>query len=58
MASDQRFVKNGLKNSIFCQKAHNFVYSGPYDFIQIPLACSTNIFKEMYGETLDFQCQH
>ena len=42
----------------FCQKAQKFVYFGPYDFVQISLVCGTNSFKGMYGETLDFQCQH
>ena len=28
---------------------------GQYDFVQISLACGTNTFTEMYGETLDFQ---
>ena len=42
----------------FCQEAQNVVKFGPYDFIQISLACGPNTFQEMYGETLDFQCQH
>ena len=42
------FVK---KNSTICQ----FV---PYDFVQISPACGPNTYQIMYGETLDFQCQH
>ena len=32
-----------------------FQYFGPFDFVQISLACGTNIFKGMYGKTLDFR---
>ena len=32
-----------------------FQYFGPFDFVQTLLACGTNIFKGMYGETLDFR---
>ena len=42
-----------LKNLVFGQKVQNFVYFGPYDFVQISPACGTNIFKGMYGDTLD-----
>ena len=42
----------------FWSKAQNFVYFGPYDFVQIPPACDPNTYQIMYGETLDFQCQH
>ena len=31
---------------------------GPYDFVQNPLACGPNTYQIMYGETLNFQCQH
>ena len=44
--------------TIFCQKAQNFVYFEPYDFVQISPACGLNTYQIMYGETLDFQCQH
>ena len=44
--------------TIFCQKAQNFVYFGPYDFVQISPACSPNAYQIMYGETLEFQCHH
>ena len=47
-----------LKTPVFYQKAQNFVQFGPYDFVQMSLARSTNIFKGMFGETLDLQCQH
>ena len=39
------------------QKAKNFVYFGPYDFVQILPACGPNTYQIMYGETLDFQYQ-
>ena len=35
-----------LSNSWKCCVVWNI-----YDFVQISLACGTNIFKEMYGET-------
>ena len=41
--------------TIFCQKAQNFIWFGPYDFVQISSARGPNT---MYGETLDFHCQH
>ena len=37
-----------LKKPFFCQKAQSFVYFGPYDFVQISLACGTNIFYGVY----------
>ena len=43
---------------IFDQKVQNFVWFGPYDFVQIPPARDPNTYQIMYGETLDFQCQH
>ena len=52
------FVKNDFKNPRFCQKAPNFVYFGPYNFVQILPACRPNTYQIMYGETLDFQWQH
>ena len=42
----------------FGQKAPNFVWFEPYDFFQISSACGPNTYQIMYGETLDFQCQH
>ena len=42
----------------FCQKAQNFVYFGPYAFVQISPACGPNTYQTIYGETSDFQCQH
>ena len=44
--------------TIFCQKAKKNVWFGPYDFVQISQACGSNTYQIMYGETLDFQCQH
>ena len=44
--------------TIFCQKVQNFVYFGSYDFVQISPACGPNTYQTMYGETVDFQCQH
>ena len=42
---------NGLKKiPAFCQKAQNFA--------QISPACGPNTYETMYGETLNFQCQH
>ena len=39
--------------TIFCQNAQNFVYFGPYDFVQISTACGPNTYQIMYGETLN-----
>ena len=50
------FCQNG--EQFFGQKAQNFVYFGPYDFVQISPACGPNTYQIMYGDTLDFQCQH
>ena len=47
-----------LKNSIFCQKAQNFIHFGRYDLVQISPACGPSTYQIMYGDTLDFQCQH
>ena len=44
--------------TIFCQKAQNFQKFGPYDFVRISSACGPITYHIMYGETLDFQCQH
>ena len=30
----------------------------PYNFVQISLECGPNTYQILYGETLDFQCQH
>ena len=44
--------------TILCQKAQNFVWFRPYDFVQILPACDPNTYQIMYGETLDlFQHQ-
>ena len=52
----QRFFKNGKKKTISCQKAQSFVWFGPYDFVQIALACSINIFlKECRPLWRDFR---
>ena len=51
-------VKNGFRKPGFWSKSSNFRVVWTIDFVQISLACSTNIFKGMYGKTLDFQCQH
>ena len=40
--------------TIFCQKAQNFEWFGPYDFLQISPACGPNTVYNvqiMYGET-------
>ena len=42
----------------FWSKNSNFEKFGPYDFVQIYPACGPNTYQIMYGETLDFQCQH
>ena len=44
--------------TIFCQKAQNFVWFRQYDFVQISSAYGPNNYQIMYGEILDFQCQH
>ena len=38
--------------SMLCQKAQNFVWFRPYDFVQIPPACGPNTYQITYGETL------
>ena len=40
------------------KKFKNFVWFGPYDFVQITPACGPNTKQIMHGETLNFQCQH
>ena len=40
--------------TIFCQKAQNVVYFGPYNFVQMSPARGQNFYQIMYGETLDF----
>ena len=47
-----------FKNLIFCQKAQNFVHFRQYGLVQISPACGPGTYQIMYGETLDFQCQH
>ena len=37
--------------TIFGQKTQNFVWFGPYDFVQTSLACGSNTYQIMYGET-------
>ena len=44
--------------TIFFQKAQNFAWFGPYDFVQITPARGSNTYQIMKGVTLDFQCQH
>ena len=36
----------------FCQKVQSFVLFGPYEFVQISLACGPNTYQIIYGETL------
>ena len=43
--------------TMFCQKAQNFVYFVPCDFVQIAPACGLNAYQIMYGEILDFRFQ-
>ena len=43
--------------TIFCQKDQNFIYFGPYDFVQISPA-GPKTYQIMYEETLDFQCHY
>ena len=31
--------------TIFCQKAQNFVWFGPYDFVPISPACGSNTYQ-------------
>ena len=40
--------------TIFCHKAQNFAYFGPYDFVQISPARGPNTYQTIYGETLRF----
>ena len=51
-------TKTVLKNSLFSQKAQNFVHFGPYDLVQISPACDPNTYQIMFEETLDFQREH
>ena len=37
------------------QKPQNFVWFGPYNFVQISPACVQNTYQIMLGETFDFQ---
>ena len=34
------------------------VLVGPYNFVQISLACGASTYQIRYGETSDFQYQH
>ena len=36
----------------------NFVHFEPYDLVHTSPACGPSTYQTMYGETLDFQCQH
>ena len=47
-----------FKKFFFFDKSSIFVHFGPYDLVQITLACSRNTYQIMYGETLDFQGLH
>ena len=47
-----------FENHLVCKKGQNFVQFEPYDFVQILPAYGLNTYQIMYGETLDFQCQH
>ena len=56
---DSLALNNCFSDKIFfMSKSSNFVEFGPYNFVQIPPACGPNFYQIMYGETLDFQCQH
>ena len=44
--------------TIFCQKAQNFVYFGPYNFVQTSPAFDPNTYQIMHEKTLDFQYLH
>ena len=48
--------KNGYKKPSFLSKSSKFRVV--WTIWLYSLAYGTNIFKGMYGETLDFQCQH
>ena len=47
-----------MVNQILSKKLKNFVKFEPYDFVQISTACGSNTYQIIYGETLDFRCQH
>ena len=47
-----------FQNSFFCQKVPHFLHFGPYDLIEISSPCSPITCQIMYGEILDFWCQH
>ena len=47
-----------LKNSRVLSKTLNFEHFEPYDLVQTSPACGPNTYQIIYGETLDFQCQH
>ena len=38
-----KLYQKRFKKHDFCQKADNFMYFRPYDFIKNSLACGTNI---------------
>ena len=51
---------NGFKELVFLSKSSIFctVHFRLYELVQISPACCPNTYQIMYGETLDFQCQH
>ena len=57
----QCLVRNAFNKNrfFFCfffgQNAQNFVYFGPYNFVQISPARGPNTYQIMYAETLDFE---
>ena len=42
----------------FLLKSSTFLKFEPYDFVQISPICGPNTYHIMYGDTLDFWCQH
>ena len=40
-------------NKSFCQKIQNFVHFGPYDLVQILLACDPSMHQITYTEALN-----
>ena len=53
-----RLSKMVLKTRVVYQSSKFRVVRTIRFFIQISLTCGTNILKRIYGETLDFKCQH
>ena len=52
------FLNDRFQKIRFLSKKHNFVHLGPYVLVQISLAYSPSTYQLMYGETLNFKCQH